>query len=378
MCREGQERSTGMWLYINGDNNHQDYSNITSFCRNPTRTDVSTQHDGRYNHDDSVSTSPGDLPQETLYPINNELTDNPVTDNHPRAPIDNELANNISLNEPVYQYESPSQMKIPDLHPCTTIYDINHPGSPPHLRFPELISPEHSITPQLTPPAEIPSQLITGTEHPKPTEVNQDNAISSDIVKIMNNILLQIELDESTTRIKEKHAKPKGLNEPEHHAPTILIDNPPVDPSRRQKRRNNKIDLPEYDPEHPEITNIRPFECPDCQKKFKNKGSLNRHCTSNHSSQTFSCEECNKTMYRKDSVRRHYLKNHPETSLPSYITMNTGDASRPYKTVKFNIKTKEKKSPPKSQFASKPKDRENTTILEQILQSLTALKESNN
>jgi hypothetical protein len=83
-------------------------------------------------------------------------------------------------------------------------------------------------------------------------------------------------------------------------------------------------------------------------------------------------------MYRKDSVRRHYLKNHPETPLPSHITMNTGDTSRPYKTVKFNIKAKEKKSPPKSQFANTPKDSNTTTILDQILQSLTALKESSN
>jgi hypothetical protein len=244
---------------------------------------------------------------------------------------------------------------------------------------------EHSFTPNDRPQVE--STVIncsSNTIEPPSTrrnrheqeleKQNKNRKIMEDVTKVMNDILISIEIEEQSRKIKENHPKPIGLNEPQIYLPTKIITSPLTDPAKKRRKRPNQIDLPKYDPEDPTIKKQPNYDCTDCEKSFRTRGSLNRHRLSNHSEKTFSCDECNKTMLRKDSVKKHYQRQHPEVELPTYITMNTGDSLSPYKSVKFNLKSKTTEERPKSQFSG---NMQANNIFDELLKSITALKNAN-
>jgi uncharacterized Zn-finger protein len=63
------------------------------------------------------------------------------------------------------------------------------------------------------------------------------------------------------------------------------------------------------------LDSLNEFECENCEKKFKRKTDLKRHCISVHSvkeKNCFICSHCNLLFSRKDSLSRHVKSKHGE------------------------------------------------------------------
>ncbi|CAG9323035.1 unnamed protein product [Blepharisma stoltei] len=60
------------------------------------------------------------------------------------------------------------------------------------------------------------------------------------------------------------------------------------------------------------LNEIRPFVCPICQARFKNKQFLQRHMVSHTSLRSFLCDVCGKSYKYKKGLNRHLQKVHTE------------------------------------------------------------------
>jgi hypothetical protein len=294
LCKDRTQDTSGMWLYICGDTSKTGGNQEKLSSINDSHVETESIKDPQL-----ISTKK--LNHSILTDINIESSSNSM-----------DMQEDITTDK--YR-KSPSPV-LPIMKPINVANELSINNPVASLVMPQL--------------QEVPDPIIP------------------EVRELVQSLVDQVVIEEIKTTITPT----SGLNTPYNHEPIIEISSPLMNPEKNKAKRR-KIVATEYDPENPSM-NHRPFQCEDCPKSFKLKGTLERHVQSNHRNENYKCDECGKKLLRKDSVRRHYKLHHKGVQLPEFLVIDSTNTSKPSKVVKFNLKSKtsDNTTVPVSQFAS--------------------------